>query len=152
MSSTSTLNLSREVALTIVNALRNGTVPPEGLEHFAVGLEPQMKVIREQRAYVAQGRGAYKLIRGAYGSGKTFLSSLADAEALGDSFMTSKVVISVADTPLYRLSEIYRRMCQNMSLPGRRGGAIQSLVDRWLYRIEDQVVEVDGVDENSDQF
>lgn len=147
-----TSELSKEQATTIVNALRSGTVPPDGLEHYAVGLEPQMKILREQRAYVAQGRGAYKFLRGAYGAGKTFLTSLASAEALADNFLVSKVVISVADTPLYKLSEVYRRVCQNMSLPGRRGGALQSLVDRWLYRLEDQVVEVDGVDEESPQF
>ncbi|MBS2038637.1 BREX system ATP-binding protein BrxD [bacterium] len=148
----STLTLSREQALTIINALRSGTVPPEGLEHYAVGLEEQMKILRDQRAYVAQGRGAYKFLRGAYGSGKTFLTSLASAEALADNFLVSKVVISVADTPLYKLSEVYKRLCQNMSMPGRRGGALQSLVDRWLYRLEDQVVEVDGVDEESPNF
>ena len=147
-----TSTLSREQALTIINALRSGTVPPDGLEHYAVGMEAQMKIVRDQRAYVAQGRGAYKFLRGAYGSGKTFLTSLASAEALADNFLVSKVVISVADTPLYKLSEVYKRLCQNMSLPGRRGGALQSLVDRWLYRLEDQVVEVDGVDEDSPQF
>lgn len=148
----STLTLPREQALTIINALRSGTVPPEGLEHYAVGLEEQMKILRDQRGYVSQGRGAYKFLRGAYGSGKTFLTSLASAEALADNFLVSKVVISVADTPLYKLSEVYKRLCQNMSLPGRRGGALQSLVDRWLYRLEDQVVEVDGVDEESPTF
>lgn len=149
---TTTVSLTREQAQTIINALRSGTVPPEGLEHYAVGLEAQMKILRDQRAYVAQGRGAYKFLRGAYGSGKTFLTSLATAEALADNFLVSKVVVSVADTPLYKLSEVYKRLCQNMSLPGRRGGALQSLVDRWLYRLEDQVVEVDGVDEDAPQF
>lgn len=148
----STLNLSKEVATTIINALRNGTVPPEGLEHYAVGLEGPMKGLREQRGFVAQGRGAYKFLRGSYGSGKTFLSSLAAAEALENGFMTSKVVISVADTPLYKLSEVYRRLCQNMSLPGRRGGALQSVIERWLFRIEDQVVEVDGIEEDDPNF
>ena len=102
----STLTLSREQALTIINALRSGTVPPEGLEHYAVGLEEQMKIVRDQRSYVAQGRGAYKFLRGAYGSGKTFLTSLASAEALADNFLVSKVVISVADTPLIKMKKV----------------------------------------------
>ncbi|MCE7870169.1 BREX system ATP-binding protein BrxD [bacterium CPR1] len=144
--------LDRAVALGIVNALRSGTVPPEGLEHFAVGLDAPMKALSEQRAYVKQGKSAYKFIRGSYGSGKTFLTSLAGAQALQDGFLTSKVVISVADTPLYRLSEVYRRLCQNLTLPGRRGGALQSLLDRWLYSLEEQVIEVDGVDENAPEF
>ncbi|MHB2017680.1 MAG: BREX system ATP-binding domain-containing protein, partial [Candidatus Xenobia bacterium] len=76
--------MDRDTALAIVNALRSGTVPPEGLEQFAVGLEPQIEALREQRQYVARGRGAYKFVRGPYGSGKTFLTSLAAAEALGE--------------------------------------------------------------------
>ena len=114
------MKIDRQVALGIVNALRSGTVPPEGLEHFAVGLDAPMKALQEQRAYVKQGKSAYKFIRGSYGSGKTFLSSLAAAEALEDGFLTSKVVISVADTPMYRLSEVYRKLCQNLTLPGRQ--------------------------------
>lgn len=146
------LTITRELSQTIINALRSGTVPPEGLEHYAVGMEAQMNILREQRRYVSQGRGAYKFLRGAYGSGKTFLTSLAAAEALADNFLVSRVIISVVDTPLYRLSEVYRRLCQNMTLPGRRGGALQSLIDRWLYRLEDQVVEVDGINEESSHF
>jgi hypothetical protein len=146
------LELGRDTAATIINALRNGTVPPEGLEHFAVGLDPQMQALREQRAFVGQGRAAYKFLRGSYGSGKTFLSSLASAEALADGFMCSKVVISASETPLYKLVEVYRKMCLGASLPGRNGGALQSLIERWLYRIEDQVVEVDGVAEDSPNF
>ncbi|MEW6282296.1 MAG: BREX system ATP-binding protein BrxD [Candidatus Eremiobacterota bacterium] len=144
--------MHREVAIGIVNALRAGTVPPEGLEHFAVGLEAPMRVLGEQLDYVKQGRGAYKFLRGGYGSGKTFLTSLASARALEDGFLTSKVVVSVADTPLYRLSEIYRRLCQNLTLPGRRGGALQSLLDRWLYGLEEQVIEVDGLPEDDPGF
>lgn len=150
--SAAALAVPREQATTIVNSLRSGTVPPDGLEFYAVGLETQMKALREQRVYVAQGRSAFKFLRGGYGSGKTFLTSLASAEALAADFLVTKVVISVADTPLYKLSEVYRRLCQAMTLPGRRGGALQSLIDRWLYRLEDQVVEVDGVEEDAPQF
>ncbi|MGE0492926.1 MAG: BREX system ATP-binding protein BrxD [Vulcanimicrobiota bacterium] len=145
-------SLSRDTATSIINALRSGTVPFDGLEHYAVGLERQMEVLREQREYVAGGHSAYKCIRGAYGSGKTFLSSLAAAEAADAKFLTSKVVISAADTPLHKLKEVYRRFCQNLSLADRRGGALQTLVDRWLYRLEDQVIEVDGVAEDDPDF
>lgn len=145
-------NVTREAATAIINALRAGTVPSEGLEHYAVGLDDQMSALREQRAFVSQGHGAYKFLRGSYGSGKTFLSSLAASEALADNFLVSKVVVSVSDTPLYKLSEVYRKLCQGLSLPGRRGGAVGALVDRWLYRLEDQVVEVDGIEEDDPEF
>ncbi|HXE72980.1 MAG TPA: BREX system ATP-binding domain-containing protein, partial [Candidatus Nitrosotenuis sp.] len=146
------MTLGRDAATALVNALRAGTVPAEGLEHIAVGLEPLSAALAEQRAFVGRGHGGYRFLRGPYGAGKTFLASLAAAEALREGFVTSHVVVSVADTPLYRLSEIYRRTCQNLSLPGRRGGALQSLLDRWLYALEEQVVEVDGLDEEDPAF
>jgi len=71
--------LSRDTRLSIVHALRSGTVPAEGLEHFAVGLEPQMEALREQWEFVSRGHGQYRFLRGPYGSGKTFLAALASA-------------------------------------------------------------------------
>jgi adenosylhomocysteinase len=144
--------VDKATATGIMNALRAGTVPSEGLEHFAVGLDQQMSVLTEQRDWVATGRSAFKFVRGGYGSGKTFLTSLAAAEATAANFLVSKVVISATDTPLYRLSSVYRRMCQNLSLTDRKGGSLQTLVDRWLYRLEDQVIEIDGIDEDDETF
>lgn len=144
--------IDRATATGIINALRAGTVPSDGVEHFAVGLESEMAILREQREWVSSGRSAFKFVRGGYGSGKTFLTSLAAAEALESNFLVSKVVISGADTPLYRLSSVYRSLCQNLSLTDRKGGSLQTLVDRWLYRLEDQVIEIDGMDEEDPDF
>ena len=144
--------LDQATAMGIINALRSGTVPSDGLEHYAVGLDEQMKVLREQREWVATGRSAFKFVRGGYGSGKTFLSALAAAEALNSNFLVSKVVISATDTPLYKLSSVYRRMCGNLSLTDRKGGSLQTLVDRWLFRLEDQVIEIDGIEEDDEAF
>lgn len=136
----------------ITKALRSGTVPAVGLEHYAVGLDDQMEAIREQFAYVASGKSAYRFLRGAYGSGKTFLSTLVTSEALEHDFLTSNVVVSVADTPLFKLAQVYRRVCGNLSSRSHRGGALQSVVDRWLHQLEDTIIEVDGIDENSPGF
>lgn len=144
--------VDKATATGIMNALRAGTVPSEGLEHFAVGLEQQTNILAEQREWVSSGRSAFKFVRGGYGSGKTFLTSLAAAEAAQANFLISKVVISATDTPLYRLSSVYRRLCQNLSLTDRKGGSLQTLVDRWLYRLEDQVIEIDGIEEDDENF
>lgn len=142
----------QDTARAIVHALRAGTVPAEGLEHFAVGLEPQVEALREQWEFVGRGHGQYRFLRGPYGSGKTFLAALAAAEALRNDFAVSHVVVSATDTPLYRLAEVYRRCCQGLTIPGRRGGALQSVVDRWLYRLEEKVVELDGLEEGHPGF
>lgn len=140
------------LAQDIAHALRSGTVPAEGLEHFAVGLEPQMEALREQFDYAAGGKSAYRFVRGPYGSGKTFLSTLASAEALKAGFLTSKVVVSTTDTPLHKPAQVYRQLCQGLTTTSRRGGALQSLVDRWLLQLEEQVIELDGLDEHSPRF
>lgn len=138
-------------AQAIIRALRSGTVPSSGLEHFAVGLDKQIGAITEQLDGVAKGTSDFKFVRGEYGSGKTFLTSLACAEAMERKFVVSKVVISNADTPLYRLDEVYRKICQGIEISGGRKG-LKNLADRWLYDVEEQVIATDGLDEEDDGF
>lgn len=147
------VTLSREQAQAVINALRAGTVPQQGLESYAVGLESQVEALGRQLAFVGSGKSGYKFVRGDYGSGKTFLTSLVASEAPEHGFVFSKVVISSTDTPLYRLSEVYRRLCGGLSVStARPGGALRNLVDRWLYTLEQKVVELHGFEEDSPEF
>ena len=56
----------------IVNALRSGLVPNQGLEHFATGLDPLVEAVNQELDFVCGGKGLSKWIRGEYGTGKTF--------------------------------------------------------------------------------
>ena len=58
----------------VLDALRRGTVPREGLDAFAVGMERFEPAVDQDLATVASGRGAFKAVRGEYGSGKTFFA------------------------------------------------------------------------------
>lgn len=145
--------MDNDLRWTLLNALRSGTVPDLGLEEIAVGLEPQMKAIEEGLQFAARGRSGYKFLRGDYGAGKTFLSSLVASRASEMGFLYSKVVISAADTPLYKLLSVYRRICEGLSRNTRKpGGQFRSVVDRWLYTLEEKVVELTGIDEDDDRF
>jgi hypothetical protein len=145
--------LDPDLSWALLNALRSGTVPDQGLEEIAVGLDAQLGSIEEGLALVARGRSGYKFLRGDYGAGKTFLSSLVAARASELGFLTSKVVISAADTPLHRLISVYRRICQGLSRGSRNsGGQFRSVLDRWLYTLEEKVVELQGIDEDDEQF
>ncbi|MBN1536880.1 MAG: BREX system ATP-binding protein BrxD [Anaerolineales bacterium] len=139
--------LTQPVALDIINALRRGTVPQTGLEFLAVGLEREMRSITSQLKHILTGRGDFKFIRGAYGAGKTFLSALTLEEALQNGFVVSYVVVST-DTPLYKLEAIYHRMVSNLRTRGQVSGALKGIIDRWLYLIEDKVIELEGFDED----
>lgn len=145
------MSIDETQARSIIGALRVGTVPSSGLEHFAVGLDRQIEAICEQLDAVAKGASDFKFIRGEYGSGKTFLTSLACAEALSRKFVVSKVVISLADTPLHQLDEVYRKICQGIELSGGRKG-LKKLIDTWLYDVEEQVVDSDGLEDDDPEF
>jgi hypothetical protein len=139
--------LSQPVALDIVKALRRGTVPQAGLEFLAVGLDRELRAITAQLKHVATGRGDFKFVRGAYGAGKTFLSALTLEEALRQGFAASYVVVS-NDTPLYKLEAIYHRIVGNLRTRGQQQGALKGLIDRWLYQVEDKVIELEGYAED----
>lgn len=138
-------------AQKIVDALRQGTVPQKGLEHYAVGLDEPMRALRDRLKLCSQGGGSYKFIRGPYGSGKTFLASLVGSEAFDQKFLVSKVVISTKETPLFKPLTVYRSVCKNLLYSGQEGG-LTTLIHQWLYELEQQVVDLEGVDEDSPDF
>lgn len=60
--------LSRDLATALIAALRDGTVPAEGLEHIAVGLDSHERTVLSELEFVAQRHGGYKAIRGEWGA------------------------------------------------------------------------------------
>jgi len=129
-------------SINIINALRRGTVPASGLERIAVGLDVEEGVISRQLDYVAQSGGDLKFIRGEYGSGKTFLVARALEIARTKGFVTSHVIIS-SSTPLYKLKGIYQQVCANLRTGGEEH-AIKTILDNWLFAIEERLLSVSG--------
>jgi adenosylhomocysteinase len=131
-------------SINIINALRRGTVPASGLERIAVGLDVEEGVISRQLDYVAQSGGDLKFIRGEYGSGKTFLVARALEIARTKSFVTSHVIIS-SSTPLYKIKGIYQQVCANLRTGGEEH-AIKTVLDNWLFAIEERLLSVSETD------
>jgi hypothetical protein len=130
----------------IVDALRRGTVPQQGLDLLAVGLGSFATALGEELEAVATGGGDFKAVRGDYGSGKTFFARWLAERAKADGFATSEVQISESETPLHRLETVYRRLVERLSTADVRQGALRVVVDRWLYALEEDVIAT-GVDE-----
>lgn len=129
----------------IVEALRIGAVPRRGLELFAVGLDRFERAIDEELDAVAAGRGRFKAVRGDYGAGKTFFSRWLEHRARERGFATTLVQISETETPLYKLQTVYRRAIEALQTQEWSDGAFASLVDRWLYSLEEEVIERGGI-------
>ena len=125
----------------IVDALRIGAVPRRGLEHFAVGLDRYERALDEELEMVAAGNGRFKAVRGDYGTGKTFFSRWLEHRAREQGFATTLVQISETETPLYKMETVYRRAVEGLSTSEWSQGAFVSLIDRWFYNLEDEVIE-----------
>jgi len=125
----------------IMEALRIGAVPRRGLELFAVGLDRFIEAVDEELDAVAAGRGRFKAVRGDYGSGKTFFARWLEHRARERGFATTLVQISESETPLYRLQTVYRRAIESLETKEWSRGAFPSLIDRWLYSLEEEVIE-----------
>lgn len=128
----------------IVDALRRGTVPRRGIELLATGLDRFATAIDEELDRAARGGGAFKAVRGEYGCGKTFFSRWVQHRALEKDFAVAEVQISETETPLHRLETIYRRAVESLRTREWEDGAFRSLVDRWFYDLEEEVLARPG--------
>lgn len=130
----------------ILDALRRGTVPRDGLAAFAVGMERFQATLEAELDAAARGRGAFKAVRGEYGSGKTFFARWLQERARGAGFATSEVQVSETETPLHRSEAVYRRLIERLATSDTPDGALRSVVDAWFYTLEEEVLAEGGTD------
>lgn len=143
------MDISPERRREIIEALRKGTVPQRGLDFLAVGLDRFQKVIDSELEHVAQGSSVFKAVRGDYGCGKTFFGRWVQEQAKKKGFATAEVQISETETPLHRLETVYRRAMEQLSTADCFLGAFRSVIDRWFYALEEDVLaegEIDAID------
>ncbi len=131
----------------IVGALRRGTVPQRGLDAFAVGLDHLQPALEEELDAVSGGAGHFKAIRGEYGSGKTFFARWLAERAKDRGFATAEVQVSETETPLHRLETVYRRLIERLSSADTPQGALRSVLERWGYALEEDVLATGEIDE-----
>ena len=130
----------------VIDALRRGTVPAQGLDLLAVGLERFTPALDADLDTVAGGGSAFKAIRGEYGAGKTFLTRYVAERALRRGFAAAEVQISETETPLHRLETVYRRICEGLRTAAFPPSAFRPVLDSWLFTLEsDAAISGDGL-------
>ena len=137
---------------TIVNALRSGLVPSQGLEQFATGLDSLVEAVNAELDFVATGKGTSKWVRGEYGTGKTFAARYLCSKARQRRFATAEVQISINDTPLHHLETVYRRLMERLETAADGPNAFQAVVEGWLYQVGEEVTRLRGMSEDDPGF
>jgi hypothetical protein len=135
----------------IFERLRSGVVPERGLDAFAVGVERQRAEIGRLLDLADSGEGVFKFLRGGYGCGKTFMARLAVLDAQARGFATSFVVVSDNDLHFHKFNDVYRKVVQELGTSSCPRGALGDIIDRWIARVEDSLVE-SGADDSASDF
>lgn len=131
----------------ILQSLRQGTVPDGNLDVLAVGIDRFATTIDEDLDAVSSGGAIFKAVRGEYGSGKTFFSRWVEQRAMQRGLAVAEVQISELETPLHKLETVYRRTIEELRTSAFAKSAFRSVIDAWLYGIEEDAAAAAGVDE-----
>lgn len=122
----------------IIDALRRGTVPHNGLDVLAVGLDRFAAAIDSELDSVCSGGSVFKAVRGEYGAGKTFFARWLGEQAKRRGMAVAEVQISETETPLHRLETVYRRVCESLQTAEFPPSAFRPVLDAWLFAVEQE--------------
>ncbi len=135
-----TVDVSPRRRREVIDALRRGTVPQNGLDLLAVGLARFDAALDGELDAVAGGGSGFKAVRGEYGSGKTFFTRHLAERAMRRGFAAAEVQISETETPLHKLETVYRRITETLRTASLPPSAFRSVLDSWLYTVEEDVI------------
>ncbi|NDJ16592.1 ATP-binding protein [Myxacorys almedinensis] len=148
--------LPKRISTALINALSAGVVPRSGLEHLAVGREAELAIILQDLEQIAAGGAAFRFVVGRYGAGKSFTLQLIRSAAMERGFVVADADI----TPERRLTgnngsgvATYRELMHNLATKSRPdGGALATILERWIAAIQTQVAQATGKHPNDDGF
>ena len=124
---------SKEALRRAAFALKNGTVPSEGVEYLCTGRNAQIEELNRCFDFVSKGGSAVKFICGEYGAGKTFLLKRARIEAEKQGFVVSSVKINQGFR-LNLLNHLYYNIMHNLTFKEGEGekAGFEDLTEDWL--------------------
>lgn len=138
--------INKRIAKQILHALEGGMVPENGLPYIAVGRKEEIEVITNDMDRIAEGYSAFRLVEGAYGTGKSFMAQLIKNEVLLRGF----VVMDCELAPERKLCgtkkeglETYRVLLSRMaSKASPNGYALEEILDSYIYGCMEQIEQV----------
>ncbi|EWM65538.1 MULTISPECIES: BREX system ATP-binding protein BrxD [unclassified Micromonospora] len=135
-----TVEVSARRRRDIIDALRRGVVPANGLDALAVGLDRFTAALDEDLDRVAGAGSVFKAVRGEYGAGKTFFTRWLGERAKRRGFAVAEVQISELETPLHRMETVYRRLVEQLSTEQFTPSALRPVLDNWIFALEEDVL------------
>lgn len=126
----------RRIAGILLNSLKGGVVPRQGLPYVTVGRENEIRALLYDLERIEDGGASFRFVVGRYGAGKSFLLQTIRNNAMGNDFVVADADLS----PERRLQgtggqglATYRELIKNLSTKSVRDGSALSLIlDKWI--------------------
>ncbi|WP_327066331.1 BREX system ATP-binding protein BrxD [Kitasatospora sp. NBC_01302] len=131
----------------VIDALRRGAVPENGLDLLATGLGRFESALDAELDAVVSGSSVFKAVRGEYGSGKTFFTRWLGERAKRRNFAVAEIQISETETPLHKLETVYRRLTERLGTSSFPPSALRPVVDAWFYALEEDALAAGSSEE-----
>lgn len=130
------LNVPKRTLVAMMNALSSGVVPRRGSEYIAVGRRREIETFLSDMEATADGGGAFRIISGRYGNGKSFLMQMVRNKAMDDGFAVMDADLSVNRRLTGGKNEglaTYRELMKNMAVRSRPdGGAMETVIQEYI--------------------
>jgi hypothetical protein len=150
------LKISKKVSTALVNSLSAGVVPRVGLEYIAVGREQELTSLLQNLDDIAEGVAAFRFIIGNYGSGKSFMLQLVRNRAMEQGFVVADADLSSERRLAGSNNEglaTYRELMSHLATTTRPdGGALVSILEGWINKIQQEVALASGLKPNDEGF
>jgi hypothetical protein len=150
------LKISKKITTALINSLGAGVVPRTGVEQIAVGREQELQSLFQNLDDIAEGVSAFRFIIGNYGSGKSFILQLIRNRAMEQGFVVADADLSsqrrLAGTHNEGLAT-YRELMSHLATKTRPdGGALVSILEGWINKIQQEVVKETNLRPHDDGF
>ncbi len=134
----------------ILNSLAAGVVPRIGLQHVQVGRKKEVAALLDDLKQISDGSAAVRFIVGRFGAGKSFFLNLIQTVALEQKFVVAKADITT-DRRLQgtggQARSLYGELMKNLTTRSKPdGGALPSLLEKWLGTLADETTAAGGND------
>ncbi|MBD2385391.1 ATP-binding protein [Cylindrospermum sp. FACHB-282] len=150
------LKISKKVTTALINSLGAGVVPRVGVEHIAVGREKELQSLLQNLNDIAEGVAAFRFIIGNYGSGKSFILQMIRNRAMEQGFVVTDADLSserrLAGTNNEGLATYRELMCRLATKTRPDGGALVSILEGWINKIQQEVAKETGTRPNDEGF
>ena len=137
------IDCSSNIANVLLKAFSQGVVPQKGLGVIAVGRKAEITSIDDDLKGAMNGQGSFRFVVGGYGTGKSFMLALTREHSLqlGMAVMSADLTESALFSGSKKGLNLYRKLVAGMSVSGKQGGAMETVLKRWVERIKKDIAQ-----------